>query len=186
MEPTRKTIQIATPFTKGSSRRVNVDLIKVRRQTENSIKMVMQTCQDGFVHCSIYRSTLEKQYWPVFSARDTGSQTRDPVGAYQHSITSFGKKKKKRGGGVKRSFRYGFTLATQTIDFNPQHTGFKYLQLTNIVWSGWTGLILIQKTKTEELLWTTELWEREAVMFTVDVGTHRRAEQVNSSASISN
>lgn len=82
--------------------------------------------------------------------------------------------------GIKRSFRYGFTLATQTIDF-------KYLQLTNfVVWSGWTGLILIQKIKTEELLWRTELWEGEAVMFTVDVGTHRRAERVNSSASISN
>lgn len=29
---------------------------------------------------------------------------------------------RKKKTGIKRSFRYGFTLATQTIDFNPQHS----------------------------------------------------------------
>lgn len=53
----------------------------------------------------------------MLSARDTGSQTQDPVGAHQHSITSFEKKKKK----IKHSFHYGFTLATQKKVFNTQY-----------------------------------------------------------------
>lgn len=92
---------------------LNVYLIKVRRQSVNNcIQMVLQTCQDGFVRCSIYRSTLEKHYWLVVSARDTGS--------HHHSVTRLEKENR-----TKVSLCYGFTLVTRDI-CNPKNMASTY------------------------------------------------------------